>query len=136
GSTPNAANFYDATAGFAVSGSTNYNKGQNYLTEVGGYTASASPYGTFDQGGDVFQWNEALISESFRVVRGGSWDNFSDLSNDLSASNWVTAYPTDVDWKIGFRIAAAVPEPGALVLCVLAGLGLAATRVRQSWIAG
>ncbi|HME68324.1 MAG TPA: SUMF1/EgtB/PvdO family nonheme iron enzyme [Myxococcota bacterium] len=28
------------------------------VTNVGAYTGSASPYGTFDQGGNVFQWNE------------------------------------------------------------------------------
>ena len=29
-----------------------YSSSQNYLTDVGAYTASASPYGTYDQNGE------------------------------------------------------------------------------------
>ena len=45
------------------------------LTDAGSYTGSASPVGTFDQGGNVFEWNEAIISGSSRGVRGGSFFN-------------------------------------------------------------
>ena len=45
GSTPNTANFFDSTTGYAVTHSTSYSSSQNYLTAVGAYTASASPYG-------------------------------------------------------------------------------------------
>ncbi|GAG37158.1 unnamed protein product, partial [marine sediment metagenome] len=37
------------------------------LTNVGSYTGSASPNGTFDQGGNVWEWNEAIIYDSERV---------------------------------------------------------------------
>ena len=30
------------------------------LTDVGAYTGTTSPYGAFDMGGNVFQWNEAF----------------------------------------------------------------------------
>ena len=42
-----------------------------YRTEVGAHENSDSPYGTFDQGGNVFEWNEAVLSGSYRGVRGG-----------------------------------------------------------------
>src|SRR4029077_3612529 len=71
GSTPNTANYYGA-AGYAVTGSLNFSHSQNYLTDVGAYTASPSPYGTFDQSGLVSQWNELLTDGSFRGERGGS----------------------------------------------------------------
>ena len=36
--------------------------GPGNLTDVGAYSGTMSPYGAFDMGGNVFQWNEALIS--------------------------------------------------------------------------
>ncbi len=77
----NTANFYgnDGIAngyndGYAVTGSTSILI-DNPLTDVGAYTSALSPYGTFDQGGNVYEWNEKLFSEfsSFRGHRGGSW---------------------------------------------------------------
>ena len=47
-----------------------------YRTEVGAYDAkpSDSPYGTFDQGGNVYEWNEAVLFDSDRGLRGGSFE--------------------------------------------------------------
>src|SRR5262249_50907519 len=41
--------------------------GSRVITTVGSYTGSASPYGTFDQGGNMYEWNEA------RRLRGGAF---------------------------------------------------------------
>ncbi len=127
GSTPNTANFYDNTTGYAVTGSTSYNPNQNYLTDVGAYTASASPYGAYDMGGDVFQWNETLISGSFRGLRRGSWSSDSNL---LQSSDRIYDNPSDEGFLAGFRVA-TVPEPSTAVLAGIAGVLTLAFRKRR-----
>jgi formylglycine-generating enzyme required for sulfatase activity len=117
GSTPNSANFYDGSTGFAVTGSPGLpDAQQNYLTDVGAYTASISPYGTFDQSGNIFQWNEASYSLR-RGLRGGSW---LDYSSNLPASNLDTFSPVDEYSGVGFRVATVVPEPSTAALAVVA----------------
>jgi formylglycine-generating enzyme required for sulfatase activity len=102
------------------------------LTDVGAYTGSASPYGTFDQGGNVWEWNEQIVSGSDRGLRGGSWS--SNASNP-AASSPSEASPPYADDPIGFRVASLVPEPGAGLLGtvgVLSVLGLATIRRRRA----
>jgi formylglycine-generating enzyme len=108
-STPNRANFYGAS-GYAVTGSTHYSS-KNYLTDVGAYTASASPYGTFDQTGNVFQWNEALIG-SIRGIQGGAW---SYSAGGLLSSYREVTNTTDEKDVLGFRVASA-PDPNTETL--------------------
>ena len=49
----------------------NYDVVPFHTTDVGSY-AHPSPYGTYDQGGNVYEWNET-ISGSTRGLRGGMW---------------------------------------------------------------
>ena len=65
---PNRANYFDA--GFAVTQTITPSASQNYLTDVGAFGKSASYYGTFDQAGNVCEWNDAQGSESQRSLRG------------------------------------------------------------------
>jgi formylglycine-generating enzyme len=90
-----------------------------YRTEVGIFRLSASPYGTFDQGGNVFERNES--PGSFSRARGGS---FGGDAPPKSAGNRYMDYKFLEDYYLGFRLAAAVPEPSSLLLAALASVGL------------
>ena len=100
--------------------------------------ASPGPYGTYDMGGDVWQWNEAIIqSETLggcRGLRGGSWgDNYRQLRS--IGDDYDNAASANI-WGYGFRVATSVPEPSAITLllaCAACLLGYAwrRRRVRQ-----
>ncbi|MBN2290975.1 MAG: SUMF1/EgtB/PvdO family nonheme iron enzyme [Pirellulales bacterium] len=103
-----------------IVGTTDYTIGDPYYrTEYGAHTDSESPYGTFDQGGNVFEWNETIILGE-RGMRGGAFDS---VGYKLKA-DYSTHYDPTVEFNnVGFRVA-IVPEPGSitLLLCGLAGL--------------
>lgn len=103
--TGNSANFYN---GAYTNGNPNYP-----LTNVGAYTLSPSRYSTFDQGGNVFEWNEIHNGTPFSPVRGGAW---TVASYNLNAS---TRYDDGAEFElvdVGFRVA-SVPEPASISLC-------------------
>ncbi|MFN6016947.1 MAG: SUMF1/EgtB/PvdO family nonheme iron enzyme [Verrucomicrobiota bacterium] len=91
----------------------NYNSAAS--TDVGSFSSDPSSYGTFDQGGNVWEWNDAVIGSS-RGRRGGSWGG---LDGFLASSNRSYSVPSFESTLIGFRLA-SVPEPSSLVLSVLA----------------
>jgi uncharacterized protein (TIGR03382 family) len=99
---------------------TNYATSSPNVTDVGYFSLSDSPYGTFDQGGNLEEWNEALISGTTRRVRGGSWNNFSTLLAAGVGSNYDPT--TEVNDR-GFRVA-MIPEPTSSSLALCAAVGL------------
>jgi sulfatase modifying factor 1 len=119
------ANGYDD--GYAVTGSTSVNYAQNFLTDVGAYTSSISPYGTFDQGGNVSEWFEALFSSTFRGRLGGNW---SGVSPTLHASGRGDNLPEFECDCIGFRVA-TIPEPANVTLLILGVLLLSCAGVTR-----
>jgi formylglycine-generating enzyme required for sulfatase activity len=74
-------------------------------------------YGTFDQGGNVYELNDAVIDDSSRGLRGGSWNSYTDIY--LASSYRGDISPSYEDQNLGFRLA-SVPEPSSLVLTMLA----------------
>lgn len=95
-------------------GSANYNSKVGSTTDVGSYTDSTSFYGTFDQGGNVQEWNDRVYYDgNHRGVRGGRFDSTSDW--DLSAAGDNALQDTTSLNNTGFRVTslAAIPEPSA-----------------------
>ncbi len=90
-----------------------------YRTEVGEHENSGSSYDTFDQGGNVFEWNEAVWYSS-RGLRGGS---FNFAVGSLRASYRDGGFPSYASHRFGFRVV-YVPEPATLWLMAVAGLAL------------
>lgn len=78
-----------------------------YRTEIGAYYSkpSASPYFTYDQGGNVSEWTEGIVTNMFgqyRVSRGGA---FSNPSNDARSTN-RNAFTATTEWDVfGLRVA-------------------------------
>jgi hypothetical protein len=79
-----------------------------YRTEVGAHENSAGPYGTFDQGGNVQEFNETVPESDIRGIRGGSyytgnvmgvWDRPVDM------------HSSDEFRDLGFRVATLVIPP-------------------------
>jgi sulfatase modifying factor 1 len=99
--------------------SVNYDNVMSHLTDVGAYSGTTSPYGAFDMGGNVFQWNEALVVPMDRGLRGGS---FVSNQGYLLSDGRGSADAEFDDYPVGFRVASviSVPEPSS---AILAGLG-------------
>jgi formylglycine-generating enzyme required for sulfatase activity len=97
------------------------------LADVGSYTGSASPYGTFDQGGNLWERNETIISGSRRGLRGGY---FHAKPDTLAASLRNDFDPTSEGGDVGFRVA-MIPEPATALLLALGLMALAAGRRRR-----
>ncbi|MBL9193743.1 MAG: SUMF1/EgtB/PvdO family nonheme iron enzyme [Opitutaceae bacterium] len=98
--------------------------------DVGAYPAP-SFFGTFDQGGNVWEWNDSDVGGNFRGLRGGAWDYA--LSTLLSNSADLSYLPQSEDRSTGFRVAslAPIPEPSTYAAIVgLVSLGVATWRRR------
>ena len=112
--TGNSANYHGFTVGAPY-----------YSTEVGAYDESDSPYGTYDQNGNVWEWNEALLNDIERGLRGASWYSAAMF---LPSSYQHSNDPEMENYIIGFRVAGSypntIPEPMSIGLMLLSFSGL------------
>jgi hypothetical protein len=94
----NNANYYTVSGAYPIDSG-------KCTTLVGEFQNSASPWGTFDQSGNLYEWNEALVTTSSRGVRGGSFN--TGYYYDVLLASFRT-YNSDLLYEnvdTGFRVA-------------------------------
>ena len=103
------------------------------VTPVGAYTLAASFYGTFDQGGNVWEWNDQILGNNDldRGLRGGAY-NTTNVTALESSRRDIGNGPTTEIGHIGFRVSSLepIPEPSTYA-AILGGLGLAIALIRR-----
>jgi sulfatase modifying factor 1 len=114
----NNANYFDG----------DYTAEGMHLTPVGHFSTSESPYGTYDQGGNVWEWTEQVGQSNSRGQRGGGWDSSQDYLRATEGRSAIMEGAGTSD--VGFRVA-LVPEPSSYLLGILALIGLTAFKQRK-----
>jgi sulfatase modifying factor 1 len=115
GGATNQANYNNGV--YSVTQSSSYSSSQNYLTDVGAFSNSASAYGTFDQGGNVWEWTDRVSEPSSgRIIRGGSYlqDGYS-IGAIGGRGEWN---PTEGIVNVGFRVASLSSPATNIILTV------------------
>jgi formylglycine-generating enzyme len=98
-------------------------------SEVGAFAGSPGPWGTFDQGGNVWEWTDRTTPVGSPPAMGGSYESYNTPYSglkDLSAT-WGTSYWSTSDPAVGFRVA-LVPEPVTLLFFLAGGVLVARGR--------
>lgn len=122
----NGANYDDGDFGFANGGFSGPG-----TTDVGSYINGSSYYGTFDQAGNAFEWNESTSGFN-RGFRGGTWN--SDSIEPQSSSRFSSVATTD-GATFGFRVVnlAPIPEPSTYGVAMgVMALGLVMLRRKKA----
>ena len=89
---------------------------------VGSYAANF--YGTFDMGGNLWEWNEAIFYGIARGIRGGSCSNSAEAM--VAGFRAGEASYREEAW-VGFRVV-QVPEPSSVALLAIGRLLIARRR--------
>lgn len=100
-----------------------------YTTLVGEFQDSEGPYNTFDQGGNVWEWNESLIGGNFRGLLGGALNEQGFTLH--SGYRDIYGDPLYENSGVGFRVS-QIPEPGSMALLTLSVAGMVLRRRRAA----
>lgn len=92
-----------------------------YRTEVGAHESSTSGYGTFDQAGNLREWNEASAYAFGYGGRGQRGESYNGYEWGLHASARIFEQAVDESAQTGFRVA-EIPEPCTLLLALVSAI--------------
>lgn len=129
---PATGSYYD----YPTSSNTISSGMANYATSVGGHTTDVgsypypSPYGTFDQGGNVWEFTESVIPNSYRGVRGGSFSWGLNESGLLAARRGSVCEASGASSDVGFRVV-QIPEPTTMTILAFGAIGALVKRRRR-----
>lgn len=105
GAAANQANYLSNQTGYCTTQIFTFSTGVNYLTDVGAFTGSPSHFGTFDQTGNVWEWNTNNIEAGqYATLRGGAYT--STVPPYILASYYLSTLPSEIAINLGFRLAA------------------------------
>lgn len=88
-------------------------EGPPYVTPVGSFITSLSPYGAYNMGGNAAQWIFDSDASGNVLARGGSWKSLSSYSriNELQKKSPGKALNPSLGYDdVGFRVAAPARE--------------------------
>ena len=122
----NNANYYTGSGPYPIDSG-------KCTTVVGEFQNSDSAYGTFDQGGNVWERNESIVYQdanyAHRGLRGGSFGDIDSLSY-LQSSYRCLDSPNNEFVHVGFRVS-EVPEPSSIITLLGGLVGLMGMRRRR-----
>ena len=96
---------------YCVTQSAIFSPTQNYLTDASAFASSGSYYGTLNQNGTVYQWNDLTGAQGLlRGLRGGFW---AGGSITLQKSTFTQAVATREENDSGFRLVGTASAPAA-----------------------
>lgn len=101
----------------------NYGFPSGSVKNVASYSLASSYYGTFDQGGNVWEMNDTLVGSGSRGLRGGA---FNSSSGALHISSKTSGSLQWGDEYTGFRISRVPQSPKSPVLDIASSYGATA----------